>query len=274
MKENLSFELGEVSESKEIKKTLGRISLDDYSKFAGESQAYYREIRNEIVENNLRLVGFSAKHYMNMLSSGTSCIDFDDLYQAGVEGLIKAANDFDPSKNTKLSTYARYMIGYSIMDYINEMQNDLTIGNATYSGLSRVENRLNGGEKEKDIAESLGVDVSRIREMHGHFERLLVERLNPRLAESVMDSSNGADVENLVIDDVLKEDIEKMLDQKYKNKNKLYIIKSLLNMDGGKSKSQTEIGQELNCSQSYVGSVYREGLEYLERNLPKLGIER
>lgn len=56
--------------------------------------------RDELITNNLGLVHSCCKHFKN------KGIDYDDLFQAGSVGLIKAVDAFDAEKGVKLSTYA------------------------------------------------------------------------------------------------------------------------------------------------------------------------
>ena len=56
--------------------------------------------RNSIVQSNLGLVHLCAKKFRN------KGIEYDDLYQAGCVGLVKAVDSFDPGRGYKLSTYA------------------------------------------------------------------------------------------------------------------------------------------------------------------------
>lgn len=59
-----------------------------------------RAIRNRIVEENQELVWFVIKRYSSQTATP------DDLFQAGVLGLIRAIDNFKPELGTKLSTYA------------------------------------------------------------------------------------------------------------------------------------------------------------------------
>ena len=52
------------------------------------------------VENNIGLVHLCAKRFAG------KGLEYDDLFQAGCVGLIKAADNFDPSLGNKFSTYA------------------------------------------------------------------------------------------------------------------------------------------------------------------------
>ena len=56
--------------------------------------------RNELVENNLGLVHSCANRFRGR------GVEYDDLFQAGCLGLIKAANNFDASLGFSFSTYA------------------------------------------------------------------------------------------------------------------------------------------------------------------------
>lgn len=58
------------------------------------------EKRNELVNTNLGLVHSCANKFR---SRG---VEYDDLFQAGCVGLIKAADNFDPSRGFAFSTYA------------------------------------------------------------------------------------------------------------------------------------------------------------------------
>ncbi|MBE5040126.1 sigma-70 family RNA polymerase sigma factor [Ructibacterium gallinarum] len=58
------------------------------------------EARNKLIEHNLRLVAHIAKKYTG------SVRDHEDILSVGTIGLIKGISSFDPSKGTRLATYA------------------------------------------------------------------------------------------------------------------------------------------------------------------------
>ena len=74
-----------------------------------------REERDRLVEHNLRLVVYIAKHFEN------TGINIEDLVSIGTIGLIKAINTFRKDKNIKLATYASRCIENEILMYIRKI---------------------------------------------------------------------------------------------------------------------------------------------------------
>lgn len=58
------------------------------------------ELRNELAEKNIALVHSLATRFRGR------GVEYDDLFQAGCMGLLKAAEGFDESRGLKFSTYA------------------------------------------------------------------------------------------------------------------------------------------------------------------------
>jgi len=81
------------------------------------AQAYDESVRlqerDERIESHLWLVRHVAQ---KMSGKIPNWITYDDLYSAGVMGLVTAARDFDPSRETEFSTYAYARIRGSMLD--------------------------------------------------------------------------------------------------------------------------------------------------------------
>lgn len=67
------------------------------------------EARNKLIEHNLRLVAHIAKKYTG------SVRDHEDILSVGTIGLIKGISSFDPSKGTRLATYAARCVDNEIL---------------------------------------------------------------------------------------------------------------------------------------------------------------
>jgi RNA polymerase sigma factor FliA len=94
-----------------------------------------------------------------------SYISLDDLISAGVVGLLKAIDNFDPDLNIQLNTYAEHRIRGAIMDGLREMDwasretrtRSKLIEKAIHSG----EQRLGRAPTEEEISDDLGIPLSK-----------------------------------------------------------------------------------------------------------------
>lgn len=79
-----------------------------------------REIRQILIEHNLRLVVYIARKFEN------TGIGVEDLISIGTIGLIKAVNTYRADKNTKLATYASRCIENEILMFLRKNSNQRT----------------------------------------------------------------------------------------------------------------------------------------------------
>ena len=84
--------------SKEIKKE--GFNYDDNSELIPLAKAGDEKAMNRLIEMNLPLVSSISKKFINR------GYDYEDLFQIGSIGLVKAIKNFDNSYNVKFSTYA------------------------------------------------------------------------------------------------------------------------------------------------------------------------
>ena len=73
---------------------------DNTTKLAAYYRTRSKKLRNEIVMDNQELVWFIVKRYTSGIATR------EDLFQAGILGLMIAIDRFDPSRGVQLSTYA------------------------------------------------------------------------------------------------------------------------------------------------------------------------
>jgi len=69
---------------------------------------------NKVVEKNLPLVASISKKFLNR------GYEYEDMFQIGCMGLVKAINNFEPSFNVKFSTYAVPMIMGEIKRFLRD----------------------------------------------------------------------------------------------------------------------------------------------------------
>ena len=73
-----------------------------------------RNAKEELINNNSPLIKSIIKFYKN------KGIEYDDLYQLGSLGFVKAINNFKPEFNVKFSTYAVPMIAGEIKRFLRD----------------------------------------------------------------------------------------------------------------------------------------------------------
>ncbi len=87
-------------------------SPDEENQMLSRLAAGEEDIRNSLIEHNLRLVVYIARRFEN------TGVDLDDLVSVGTIGLIKAVNSFNADKNIKLATYASRCIENEILMHL------------------------------------------------------------------------------------------------------------------------------------------------------------
>lgn len=89
-----------------------------------EDEDRIKEIKQVLIERNLRLVVYIARKFEN------TGIHMEDLISIGTIGLIKSINTFKPSKKIKLATYASRCIENEILMFLrrtNKLKTEVSI---------------------------------------------------------------------------------------------------------------------------------------------------
>lgn len=120
----------------------------------------------QLIENHLPLVKHLVKHFMCRLPPQ---VQFDDLMQAGMIGLIEAANHFQNEKGVQFSTFATFRIKGSILDEIRRQdwvpRSVYKVSRQISQAVKNVENRLGRDAKDAEVAEELGMNLEAYYEL-------------------------------------------------------------------------------------------------------------
>lgn len=216
---SIFFQLGYVSNSNSFPQPL---SQEEEQKYIEAYKEGSEDARNTLIERNLRLVAHIVKKYSTYNS------DSDDLISIGTIGLIKAISTFDPSKGTRLATYAARCIENEILMQIRsakKIQSEVSLHDPI--GVDREGNEITlidviGNETESIIDE---VEL-----------KIQVKRLYNKMKA------------------VLKKREKTVLELRY----------GLLN---GTSKTQREIASMLGISRSYVSRIEKKAIKKLSKEL-------
>src|ERR1700676_1586898 len=125
--------------------------------------------REQLILDHLPQVNWIATRIHEKLSGNTT---LEDLISIGIIGLINAIDNFDPSFNVKLKTYAEYKIRGAILDSVRGMD-----GIAPHkrkrlklvqTAMAALEQRLQRAPSEEEIDTELGIP-------HREYQEWLVE---------------------------------------------------------------------------------------------------
>lgn len=123
-------------------------------------------VRDQLVVENLPLVRTLAIRVRENLPAH---VDLDDLIHAGVMGLFDAAKKYNPEKKVAFKSYAQYRIRGAILDSLRQLDwasRDLRRHYKKVEAATReLSTSLQRNPEESEIAERLGMSVSRCRQM-------------------------------------------------------------------------------------------------------------
>lgn len=132
-------------------------AVDPYQMTA-ESSAAERE---RLILRHLPQVRLIARRIHERLPDSVS---LDDLVSTGIVGLIAAVDNFDPTHNVKLKTYAEYKIRGAILDSLRGLdwapRQQRKRSKQIESAIASAEQRLKRSPNEEEIADELGLSLA------------------------------------------------------------------------------------------------------------------
>jgi RNA polymerase sigma factor for flagellar operon FliA len=140
--------------------------------------------RDQLILDHLPQVNWIATRIHEKLRGNTS---LEDLISTGIIGLINAIDNFDPSFNVKLKTYAEYKIRGAILDSVRGMD-----GIAPHkrkrlklvqAAIDTLEQRLKRAPLEEEIATELGLPLREYQEWLAELRGISIGSLDAPLNE-------------------------------------------------------------------------------------------
>lgn len=130
-----------------------------------------KQYLDQLILSNLKLV-ISETHKIRMHNQN---LLYDDLFQEGLSGLLKAAEKFDKSKDANFATYAMWWIRAYQKRYTMDARSLVRLGTTRegrvmFANLAKArakaeEMGLTGRAKSEKIAEIIGVEVESVEQM-------------------------------------------------------------------------------------------------------------
>lgn len=230
-------------------------------KFVKEAQEGSQEAKSKLIEANSPLIKSVIKRFKD------KGVEYDDLYQIGCIGFLKAIKNFNPDFNVKFSTYVVPMVIGEIKRFMRDdgmvkvsralKSLNLQI-NRFIEKFCQIEQRKPTIEElakhfqveEQDIImamDSAKMPVSIYTPLDDDESSSLLDRIEPQ-----------EDFNEKMVDDIALKEVVKKLDER---ERKIILLRYYFD------KTQSEIAKELNISQVQVSRLENKILDNLRNKL-------
>jgi RNA polymerase sigma factor FliA len=159
--------------------------------------------QEQLVTEHLPIVHFVAQRIHERLPQ---YVPFEDLYSAGVVGLMDALNKFEPSKHVRFRTYVQFRIRGAILDTLRSLdwssRGLRRNGRAIEQAIHTLTAQLGRAPSELEIGDELRIDLESYQQLLGELKNLEIGTLRAKRWE---DSGEGelVDLPNRPEDDPL-----------------------------------------------------------------------
>ncbi len=240
-----------------------KLSYEDNSELLPLAKAGDAEAMNKLIEANLPLVTSISKKFINR------GYDYEDIYQIGCMGLVKAINNFNDKYNVKFSTYAVPMIIGEIKRFLRDdgiikvSRNVKSLAKKLHFDKEALTKKLNRDPSIEELAEFSGIDKEEIlvalessASMQYLYEVIHQDDGSPVLLIDKL-SQNAAEDKNLTEKIALKEAL-KTLDVKSRQ---IIVLRYF------KDKTQIQVAKMLGISQVQVSRIEKKVLLEMRKQL-------
>ncbi|HZY73126.1 MAG TPA: FliA/WhiG family RNA polymerase sigma factor [Edaphobacter sp.] len=231
--------------------------------------------REALVLAHLPQVRFIAKRIHDRLPSH---ISLDDLISTGVVGLLSAIDNFDPSQNVQLNTYAERRIRGAIMDSLREMDwapREIRRRSRHIEGaIHKLKQKLGSEPSEEQIAAELQISLDEYQKWLADVQLIELARLE------YSDGEEQGNLLNVISDDeeawpsriVERSELERILALAIERMPK--VERTVLSLYYYQELSLREIAEVMDCHLSRVGQLRVQAILRLRSHLQRVWLSQ
>lgn len=236
------------------------LTVEETEKLILEAQGGSEEAKQKLLDSNYPLIKSIVKRYMGRK------VEYDDLYQLGCVGFLKAINNFSVKFGVKFSTYAVPMIAGEIKRFLRD-DGSIKISRSLKTLAMKVNRYL-------DEQKKLGREDISTKELAERFEASeqdvvlaldsafclvsLYEKTADRSETSpnLLDKLVKVENEDLQLEKIM---LKKFIGELNERDKKIIILRYF------RGKTQTEIARMMNVSQVQISRIEAKILEQLKK---------
>lgn len=223
------------------------------------------EAKQKLILCNLRLVVNIAKKYTN------KGLGFIDLISEGNFGLIHAIDKFDSEKGYRFSTYAVWWIKQAVTKAIISKGREIRIPSYKHDILNKINKFImqhitkNSSYPSIElISHGTGLDERKVQKVMLEFQDML--SLNASIGDDIyledtISQDEDESLENQVLDQLAKEEIEQILNQLKPREKEILTLR--YGLAGEKVHTLEEVGKHFDITRERVRQIEKKTLEKL-----------
>lgn len=225
--------------------------------FAEYKRTGSKKIRSELIEKHLYIAEILSKRFVNR------GIDYEDIYQAAVIGVIYAVDRFDPDRGVKFATFATPTVLGEIRKYFRDKGSFIRVPRSLFTVFYRAERIRYSAAGEnisrQELADRLNISCAELDKAYKAGDSAFIESLEYEAnADGQLCKSNiiGCDDNNfLMIED--KDFVEYALNTLSE------LERSIIDKRYYRGMSQQETAKECRISQMQVSRIEKKILKKL-----------
>lgn len=232
------------------------LEQSEVRKLIAQAQNGDNEAKSALLEHNSPLIKSILRRYRN------KGVEYDDLYQLGCIGLLKAIKNFSPNFDVKFSTYAVPMIMGEIKRYLRDdgyikvSRSTKTLACKISYFVDSIKNSEGRSPTVEEIAQKFGIDPQEVvfTMDSSKIPISIYDKGDDEQGQALFEKLTDGDATDDTIDKmIIKDSIEK-LDEREK---KIIIMRYY------KDKTQSEVAKELCVSQVQISRLETKIIEKL-----------